>query len=91
MRFEGGETEAYAGDQIKRATSRPWYGHLKLTFPTHYSSDMKLVTVHIPEVYLAGLEKLVELELYPNRSEAIRVAIRDLLKAELGAMTTAAD
>lgn len=47
---------------------------------------MKLVTVHLPDVYLRGLEKLVEVEAYPNRSEAIRVAIRDLLKQELGSM-----
>ena len=44
---------------------------------------MKLVTLHIPETYVDGLEKLVESNLYPNRSEAIRIAIRDLLKREL--------
>lgn len=45
--------------------------------------EMKLVTLHIPETYVDGLEKLVESNLYPNRSEAIRIAIRDLLKREL--------
>ncbi len=44
---------------------------------------MKLVTLHIPEQYVEGLERLVENNLYPNRSEAIRIAIRDLLKREL--------
>ncbi|MHA1135487.1 MAG: ribbon-helix-helix domain-containing protein [Candidatus Thorarchaeota archaeon] len=44
---------------------------------------MKLVTLHIPETYVQGLEQLVESNLYPNRSEAIRIAIRDLLKREL--------
>ncbi|MBS7287675.1 MAG: type II toxin-antitoxin system ParD family antitoxin [Candidatus Freyarchaeota archaeon] len=44
---------------------------------------MKLVTVHLPEAYVNGLEKLVEMRQYPNKSEAIRVAIRDLLKREL--------
>ncbi|MBD3406354.1 MAG: ribbon-helix-helix protein, CopG family [Candidatus Lokiarchaeota archaeon] len=44
---------------------------------------MKLVTLHCPSQYLEGLEKLVESGLYPNRSEAIRIAIRDLLKREL--------
>ncbi len=44
---------------------------------------MKLVTLHVPETYIDGLEKLVESNLYPNRSEAIRNAIRDLLKREL--------
>ena len=46
-------------------------------------TEMKLVTLHIPETYVDGLEKLVENNLYPNRSEAIRIAIRDLLKREL--------
>jgi antitoxin ParD1/3/4 len=46
-------------------------------------SEMKLVTLHVPETYIDGLEKLVESNLYPNRSEAIRIAIRDLLKREL--------
>ncbi|MHA1608005.1 MAG: ribbon-helix-helix domain-containing protein [Candidatus Freyarchaeota archaeon] len=44
---------------------------------------MKLVTVHLPEAYVTGLEKLVERRFYPNKSEAIRVAVRDLLKREL--------
>jgi len=44
---------------------------------------MKLVTLHIPETYVDGLEKLVESNLYPNRAEAIRSGIRDLLKREL--------
>jgi len=44
---------------------------------------MKLITVHIPEAYLKGLDELVKNKMYPNRSEAIRVAIRDLLKREL--------
>jgi len=44
---------------------------------------MKLITVHVPEAYLAGIEDLVGMNFYPNRSEVIRVAIRDLLKEEL--------
>ena len=45
--------------------------------------NMKLITCHIPEAYLSGIEELVNMNLYPNRSEVIRVAIRDLLKTEL--------
>ncbi len=45
---------------------------------------VKLITCHLPSAYIEGIEKLVENEVYPNRSEAIRVAIRDLLKNELG-------
>jgi hypothetical protein len=37
--------------------------------------SMRLITV--------GLDKLVEIGMYPSRSEAIRVAIRDLLRREL--------
>ncbi len=44
---------------------------------------MRLITLHVPEQYVEGLEKLVASKLYPNRSEAIRIAIRDLLKREL--------
>ena len=45
---------------------------------------MRLISVKIPEAYLEGLDILVRIKrLYPNRSEAIRVAIRDLLRREL--------
>ena len=47
---------------------------------------MKLITCHLPEAYLSGIEELVNLNMYPNRSEVIRVAIRDLLKSELSVM-----
>ncbi len=44
---------------------------------------MKLVTVKMSDIYVNGLDKLVENGMYPSRSEAIRVAIRDLLRREL--------
>ncbi len=44
---------------------------------------MRLITVHVPEETLSGLDELVRLQRYPNRSEIIRLAIRDLLKDEL--------
>ncbi len=44
---------------------------------------IKLVTVHLPEGFISGLDKLVDDQKYPNRSEVIRIAIRDLLKKEL--------
>ena len=43
---------------------------------------MKHVTFHLPDSYVSGLKELVESKLYPNKSEAIRTAIRDLLKKE---------
>jgi antitoxin ParD1/3/4 len=46
---------------------------------------MKLVTVLLPEAYLAGLDELVRSNMYPSRSAAIRAAVRDLLKRELWA------
>ncbi|NVM55544.1 MAG: type II toxin-antitoxin system ParD family antitoxin [Candidatus Helarchaeota archaeon] len=44
---------------------------------------MKTISVNIPVAFVKGLEELVKIGLYANRSEAIRVAIRDLLKKEL--------
>ncbi|MGV9173753.1 MAG: ribbon-helix-helix domain-containing protein [Promethearchaeia archaeon] len=43
---------------------------------------MKLISVNLPESYLNILEILVTQSRFPNRSEAIRVAIRDLIKTE---------
>lgn len=44
---------------------------------------LKLVTVHLPQEFINGLDELVRQKRYPNRSEVIRNAIRDLLKEEL--------
>jgi len=44
---------------------------------------MRLIAVHLPEKLLSDIQRLVDNGLYPNRSEAIRIAIRDLLKHEL--------
>jgi antitoxin ParD1/3/4 len=44
---------------------------------------MRLIAVHLPERYVEDLQRLVEKDLYPNRSEVIRIAIRDMLKREL--------
>lgn len=44
---------------------------------------MRLIAVHLPEKLLDDIQRLVEKGLYPNKSEAIRIAIRDLLKQEL--------
>ena len=43
---------------------------------------MILVTVHLPSTYIEGLERLVDMGRYPNKSEAIRVAVRELLARE---------
>jgi Arc/MetJ-type ribon-helix-helix transcriptional regulator len=44
---------------------------------------MRLIAVHLPEKLVDDIQRLVENGLYPNRSETIRIAIRDLLKREL--------
>jgi len=44
---------------------------------------MKLITLYLPETYLKALDQLVTERFYPNRAEAIRVAIRDLINAEV--------
>ena len=42
---------------------------------------MKLITVHLPVPLIKALDKLVKEErLFPNRAEAIRTAIRDMIK-----------
>ena len=37
----------------------------------------------MPESYVDGVDKLIKEGMYPNRSEVIRIAIRDLLVDEL--------
>ncbi|NWF97187.1 MAG: type II toxin-antitoxin system ParD family antitoxin [Candidatus Thorarchaeota archaeon] len=44
---------------------------------------MRLIAVHLPERILDDIERLVQAGHYPNRSETIRIAIRDMLKREL--------
>ena len=68
-----------------------YYGdeHLEKTlFHRHVScSDtrcrMRVVTICLPESYVKGVDELIGQNKYPNRSEVIRIAIRDLLVEEL--------
>ena len=43
---------------------------------------MKLTTFYVPEFLLEALDGLVERGMYPHRAEAIRVAVRDLVREE---------
>jgi len=43
---------------------------------------MVLISVHIPVQMLQELDSLVKTGAYPSRSEAIRIAIRDLILRE---------
>lgn len=44
---------------------------------------MRLITLHLPEPYIAALDRLVGEGFYPNRAELIRLAIKDLLEKEV--------
>ncbi|NPA84969.1 MAG: ribbon-helix-helix protein, CopG family [Crenarchaeota archaeon] len=44
---------------------------------------MRLVTVKMPEAYVEAIDELVRRGRFTSRSEAIRVAIRELLRREL--------
>jgi len=44
---------------------------------------LKLVTVKLPERLVSDVDQLVKAGIYHNRSDAIRTAVRDLLKREL--------
>ena len=48
-------------------------------------SNMKVVTINIPKMWLELIAILTDSEegMYPSRSELIRVALRDFLKKEL--------
>ena len=43
---------------------------------------MVIITINVPSKHLKLIKKFLDARLYPSRSEAIRVAIRDWLKAE---------
>ena len=46
---------------------------------TKAKEKMVLISVHIPKQMLEELDELIAKGVYPSRSEAIRIAIRDLL------------
>jgi antitoxin ParD1/3/4 len=43
---------------------------------------MERVTLRIPEQQIEAVERMVETGKYPNRSEAIRSAVRDMLEED---------
>ncbi|TXT55019.1 MAG: hypothetical protein BAJALOKI2v1_710015 [Promethearchaeota archaeon] len=44
---------------------------------------MRIITINLPEKYLAAIQTLNDMGLYPSRSEAIRTALQDFLSDEL--------
>ncbi|MBD3352187.1 MAG: ribbon-helix-helix protein, CopG family [Candidatus Lokiarchaeota archaeon] len=43
---------------------------------------MKMISIFLPDFYLKALDQLILENYFPNRAEAIRVAIRDFIKSE---------
>jgi Arc/MetJ-type ribon-helix-helix transcriptional regulator len=48
------------------------------------NNRMPVVSVKMADVLIEGLDELVRAGLYRSRSEAMRAAVRDLLRRELG-------
>jgi len=46
-------------------------------------SVLKLVTFLLPVGYLEGIDRLVELGQFQSRSEAVRFAVKEIIKREL--------
>ena len=51
-------------------------------------SRMRIISVQIPQGLINAMDQLVKKGVYPNRSEIIREAIRELLKKELYRLET---
>jgi len=43
---------------------------------------MQNITINIPEIYDKNIQKLIKNKIVPNRSEAIRNAVREFLQNE---------
>ena len=44
---------------------------------------MKIITINLPEKYLSAIQILNDMGIYPSRSEAIRIALKNFLSEEL--------
>ncbi len=51
---------------------------------TKAKEKMVLISVHLPKQLLEELDEMVKQGRFPSRSEAIRVAVRDLIYRENG-------
>ena len=43
---------------------------------------IKIITINLPEKYLRAIQALNDSGIYPSRSEAIRLALKDFLENE---------
>jgi Arc/MetJ-type ribon-helix-helix transcriptional regulator len=46
-------------------------------------SNMKIITINLPEKYIDAIKELTQMGKYSNRSKAIRIALKDFLTEEL--------
>lgn len=53
-----------------------------VNFPRREGDGMKIITINVPVRHIEYIKKLTDNRIYPSRSEAIRVAIRDWLITE---------
>ncbi|WP_297521396.1 ribbon-helix-helix domain-containing protein [Thermococcus sp.] len=51
-------------------------------------AKMRIISVQLPQGLINAMDQLVRRGIYPNRSEIIREAIRELLKKELYQLET---
>jgi Arc/MetJ-type ribon-helix-helix transcriptional regulator len=45
-------------------------------------TPMRNITINIPEIYEENIQELIQKEIIANRSEGIRIAIREYLRRE---------
>ncbi|MFX0074484.1 MAG: ribbon-helix-helix domain-containing protein [Candidatus Hermodarchaeota archaeon] len=43
---------------------------------------MQNITINIPDIYDANIQKLIKMKVVPSRSEAIRTALREFFRNE---------
>lgn len=46
-------------------------------------TKMRIISVQVPQSFVNAMDQLVKRGIYPNRSEIIRTALRELLKREM--------
>jgi len=51
-------------------------------------TSMPAVSVHLPQEYVEALDQLVKEGMFPSRAEAIRWAVRNMLKEEYKLLST---
>jgi len=45
-------------------------------------TPMKNITINLPDLYDDNIQKLINLQIIPSRSEAIRLALKEFLQKE---------